>query len=175
MRSLCRPTAVFWLVACVAGCASPPPFQPPDVPESLKPPAGQMPAIEAVASGVQIYACALQADGSAGWVFKAPSASLTSRNGEPIGRHFAGPTWQANDGSSVVGEVRASAKAPGPPAIPWLLLAAKANSGVGAFAAIKSIQRVVTVGGVAPSEPCTARNVDIVARVPYTATYYFYR
>jgi len=38
-----------------------------------------------------------------------------------------------------------------------------------------SVQRVKTVGGIAPAEPCGATNAKQVARVPYTATYYFYR
>jgi hypothetical protein len=59
--------------------------------------------------------------------------------------------------------------------IPWLLLTAKANTGSGTFGATKSIQRLATVGGVAPTEPCTGSNLKLLARVPYTATYYFYR
>jgi hypothetical protein len=34
---------------------------------------------------------------------------------------------------------------------------------------------VATVGGAAPSQACTGSNLGQVARVPYTATYYFYR
>jgi hypothetical protein len=56
-----------------------------------------------------------------------------------------------------------------------LLLAGKATTGTGVFTQAKSIQRVQTVGGVTPSEPCTATNAKQVAKVPYTATYYFYR
>ena len=34
----------------------------------------------------------------------APDASLLDAKGQVIGKHFAGPSWQANDGSIVVGE-----------------------------------------------------------------------
>ena len=45
----------------------------------------------------------------------------------------------------------------------------------GVLAQTASIQRVATAGGVAPSEPCNAANANQFARVPYTATYYFYK
>jgi len=50
-----------------------------------------------------------------------------------IGKHYAGPTWESNDGSKVVGEVKARDDGPAPTAIPWLLLSAKSTSGNGAF------------------------------------------
>jgi hypothetical protein len=54
-------------------------------------------------------------------------------------------------------------------------MTAKSSSGAGTFAQAVSIQRVRTVGGIAPAERCDAANATQVARVPYTATYYFYR
>jgi hypothetical protein len=38
--------------------------------------------------------------------------------GKRIGGHYAGPTWEANDGSKVVGEVLQRADAPRPGAVP---------------------------------------------------------
>ena len=73
----------------------------------------------------------------------------------------------------VPGVIRAPASEPG--AIPWLLLSAKATFGKGVLTQTRSIQRVATKGGLAPTEPCTAANANQFARVPYTATYYFYR
>ena len=61
------------------------------------------PAIEAFGKGVQIYACKPAAAAYA-WTLKAPEASLSDAKGNVIGKHFAGPSWQANDGSTVVGE-----------------------------------------------------------------------
>jgi hypothetical protein len=62
-----------------------------------------------------------------------------------------------------------------PDAIPWLLLAAvpASTEGPGIFADTTYIQRVNTSGGKAPS--VTGNFVGQVARVPYTADYYFYR
>jgi hypothetical protein len=161
-------------VVAIAGCAFQAPT-PPEVPAALRAPAGQAVYVEALGTGVQIYECAPTSDSSYAWVFKAPEASLADRSGRSLGKHYAGPTWESSDGSTVVGEVKASDPGPNPSAIPWLLLAAKSNAGTGVFAEAKSVQRVATVGGIAPTEACTAANAKQVARVPYTATYYFYR
>jgi hypothetical protein len=95
--------------------------------------------------------------------------------GKRLGKHYAGPTWESLDGSTVVGEVKARDPGPDPQAIPWLLLTAKSTTGTGVFAQTKSIQRVQTAGGAAPSQPCSVANATQLARVPYTAKYYFYR
>jgi len=71
--------------------------------------------------------------------------------------------------------VKARDPGPTPSAIPWLLLAGKSTGGAGVFTSTKSIQRVQTTGGIAPSSPCISANAKQVARIPYTATYYFYR
>lgn len=168
-----RPVAISLLVA---GCASNA-FTPPDLPVALRPPQNQSAFLEARARGVQIYECAAKSDEPSGfaWTFKAPEATLTDRSGRSIGKHYGGPTWQSIDGSAVVGEVAARDPGPDPSAIPWLFLTAKTTSGAGDFGGVKSIQRVHTAGGVAPSQPCSSSNVKQIARVPYTATYYFYR
>jgi hypothetical protein len=61
------------------------------------------------------------------------------------------------------------------PPFPWLLLTAKSTTGAGDFSRVQSIQRVHTTGGIAPLQPCSSRNVQQTVRVPYAATYYFYR
>jgi hypothetical protein len=145
----------------------------PEVPESLRVPAGQELSHELLAQGFQVYECVQAAESPARfeWKFKAPEATLSDRSGRSMGRHYAGPTWQAPDGSAVVAEVRARERAQDPAAIPYLLLAVKSATGTGSFERVRTIQRLETAGGVAPSGPCTAAQV---ARVPYTATYYFY-
>jgi hypothetical protein len=166
-------------VLALAACAStsPPPPTPSKVPDNLQPPAGQVLVFEALAAGVQIYDCAAKADGSGpAWVFRAPEATLADRRSNPLGKHYAGPTWEAPDGSRVVGEVKARAPSPTPAtAIPWLLLGAKSNSGSGVLAEVRSIQRLETGGGVEPAEPCTTEKLGQSARVAYTAAYYFFR
>jgi uncharacterized protein DUF3455 len=155
--------------------SGPPPL--PDVPATLRAPAGQVVYLEALATGVQIYECTSRRDDPSTyeWAFRAPEAALADRSGRSLGKHYAGPTWESVDGSTVVGEAKASDPGPNRSAIPWLLLGAKATTGGGTFGQAKSVQRLQTVGGLAPSERCSATNAKQVARVPYTASYYFYR
>jgi hypothetical protein len=99
---------------------------------------------------------------------------LFNARGEVVGNHFAGPTWQGQDGSGVVGAVVKRADAPSKNAIPWLLLEAKSHAGAGAFSTITHIQRLDTKGGIAPKKGCDATHVEKEVRVPYEATYAFY-
>ena len=167
------------VAALLVGCASGPatPLVAPEVPAALRPATGETLFLEALATGVQIYECAPKPDDASTyvWIFKSPEASLADASGKPLGKHYAGPTWESLDGSTVVGEVKARDPGPDKQAIPWLLLSAKSTTGTGVFAQTKSIQRVQTVAGVAPSQPCSVANAAQLARVPYTAKYYFYR
>jgi len=169
--SICMATLV-----ALAGCAWCR-VRPPDVPAALQAPSGQTPFLEARGSGVQIYQCTPSPDapGKFGWILLAPEATLMNRHGHPIGRHFAGPSWELRDGSGVVGEVVARDPGPDPAAIPWLLLRAKSVSGNGALSHTESIQRVHTMGGLAPGPACTEAQQRTQVRVPYTADYIFYR
>jgi hypothetical protein len=151
-------------------------IQTPDVPGNLKVPEGQMVLLKAVGQGVQIYACGAKASDPTHfeWVFKAPEADLVDDKGEKIGKHYAGPTWEANDSSKVVGEVLERADAPRTRTVPWLLLKAKSNQGDGRFKSVTYIQRVNTEGGAAPRDGCDAQHGGAEARVDYKAIYYFY-
>lgn len=146
------------------------------VPANLRTPATEVLSLETAATGVQIYECNARKDQPARyeWVFKAPEAELFDRAGNRIGKHYAGPTWESNDGSKVVAEVKARDNGPDASAIPWLLLSAKSTAGTGLLSRTKSIQRVRTVGGTAPAETCSEAQAGKVARVGYKATYYFY-
>lgn len=163
-------------VLAIAGCASGP-VRPPPVPAALRPPADQTAFLAVRATGVQIYECSSKPDAASAfaWTLKAPEATLADRSGHAIGRHYAGPTWELRDGSRVVGEVEARDPGPDPAAIPWLLLRAKSVAGAGALSQTQSIQRIQTVGGVAPPSGCTEALAHQVVRVPYSAAYYFYR
>src|SRR6266480_4506625 len=163
-------------VAVLSGCASSGIGMTPSVPENLKVPATETLSVVAQADGVQIYECdASKTDPKLfEWAFKAPEAELFNNAGKKIGKHYAGPTWESDDGSKVVGEVKARDDGPAATAIPWLLLAAKSTSGNGVFSRTQSIQRLYTVGGKAPAGGCSKAQLGKAARVPYKATYYFY-
>lgn len=149
---------------------------PPSVPANLKPPDGQTLLLKARGSGVQIYVCKAKPDGPSSfeWIFKAPQADLAGKQGEIIGKHYGGPTWEARDGSKVTGEVQQKADALRPGAIPWLLLKAKSHEGRGTFEKVTYIQRVDTEGGVAPAARCDPAHANTQVRIPYRANYYFY-
>lgn len=147
----------------------------PEVPESLKAPAGEEVILAAHATGVQIYICQAGADQKFAWVFKAPEAELTDSTGKKIVLHSAGPTWKHVDGSEVTGKVIAKQDAPKPEAIPWLLLAAARHSGEGILSRVTSIQRIHTEGGLPPSaNTCDASGNGQESRSAYSADYYFY-
>jgi hypothetical protein len=146
------------------------------LPEQLRPPEGETPILRASAKGDQIYVCRAKADGSGfEWGLKAPDATLHDESGRQVATHYAGPTWQAEDGSKVVGQVAANVPAPGGQAIPWLLLKARSHEGSGRFAAVTHIQRLDTTGGLAPTTGCDAGHAGAEQRVPYTAVYAFYK
>lgn len=158
--------------ALIAGCARVPFAQPP---EPLRPASDEAPFMKIAATGVQIYECSERTDGAGHeWTFVAPEAHLLDSHGRLIGRHGAGPNWQLSDGSRVVGTVKARADAPVAEAIPWLLLTAKSTGSRGALAGVTSIQRVNTVGGMAPVTHCTKSTTGTQARVAYTADYIFF-
>jgi hypothetical protein len=167
----------FLLMLLVAGCASPqPPRSTVKVPDKLQPGANESLAMIVPAKGVQIYECRARKDraGEYEWAFVAPEADLFDARGNRTGRHYAGPHWESTDGSKIVGTVKERADAPVADAIPWLLLAAKSVGPEGSFSKVTSIQRVNTVGGVAPPAGCSQATAGAAARINYTADYYFF-
>jgi len=143
------------------------------VPPQLQPPAGEQLLLQVHAKGDQIYTC--KADGAQfTWTLKAPDAQLIDKNGKPFGKHFAGPSWEAGDGSRVTGKAVANAPSPDPDSIPWLLVNIVSHDGNGVLSRATSIQRLNTKGGKAPATGCDAAHAGQELRVPYTADYLFY-
>ena len=87
------------LCLAVAGCTTTPP-----IPDALQPANASL-AMVMPARGVQIYECRAKG-GAYEWAFVAPDAELFDARGNRIGRHGAGPYWEAADGSRIVGSVR---------------------------------------------------------------------
>jgi Protein of unknown function (DUF3455) len=176
MKELSTAVVSVLLIALIAGHARARDVDSNTVPEALKAPAGQVLAISAHAVGVQIYECMAAKEDPThfSWTLKAPEAELRDRSGKRLGKHYAGPTWEASDGSKVVGEVLAKSDAPDATAIPWLLLRAKSTSGTGVFSTVLSIQRLRTVGGKPPATGCDQTQSGKEARVSYSAEYRFY-
>jgi hypothetical protein len=146
----------------------------PSVPDGIRTPDGEVPVMKAAAEGVQMYECQAGDAGAYAWKLVGPKAELKDADGKIVARHYAGPTWESTDGSKVVGAVSAKADAPGGQAIQWLLLKAASTSGAGVFSKVTSVQRVDTVGGLAPSSGCEAQHAGAHQDVPYRAMYFFY-
>ncbi|HKX84424.1 MAG TPA: DUF3455 domain-containing protein [Pyrinomonadaceae bacterium] len=160
------------LVLATATTAFADEIAPPTLPtgcERIQVEAGNEVAFRTYAIGVQIW----KWNGTS-WGFVAPEASLFADAGfhGKVGTHYAGPTWESNSGSKVVG-ARVDGCTPDASDIPWLLLRKVTTDGAGIFSDVTFIQRVNTNGGIAPTTPGTT--IDQIERVPYTTEYYFYK
>jgi Protein of unknown function (DUF3455) len=163
-----------WFCGCAVLTAAP--ISPPEVPQNLKPPAGQQVVLKALGKGDQVYTCKASQDNlmQFTWVLARPRADLFNEQGAKIGKHYGGPTWESTDGSKVTGKLLERAGSPRPGAVPWLLLQAATHSGTGVFANITYVQRVDTEGGAPPADGCDASHAGAEHPVAYQASYYFY-
>ena len=93
------------------------------VPTELKVAEGNEEFLRLLGHGVQIYTCKAKADNSGfEWIFKAPEAVLLDSASSQVGTHYAGPTWEGNDKSKVIGERVSSVNSSDSSAIPWIWL-----------------------------------------------------
>jgi Protein of unknown function (DUF3455) len=143
------------------------------VPQQLQPPAGEQLLLQVHAKGDQVYTCKGDAAQFV-WTLKAPDAQLFDKDGKPFGKHFAGPSWEANDGSRVTGKAVANVPSPDADSIPWLLVNIMSHEGNGLLSRATTIQRLNTKGGKAPASGCDAPQAGQELRVPYSADYLFY-
>ena len=148
---------------------------PAGVPATLAPPATESLKSKVSAVGVQIYICNAKADNSYAWTLLAPQANLFNDDGRLVGTHFIGPTWQSNDGSSVVG-TKVEGATVDASAVPWLLIKGVSHAAdQGRLSNVTYVQRLSTVGGLAPTDLCdAAHNLGAIVQVPYSADYFFY-
>jgi hypothetical protein len=163
------------LGACVT--TGPAPFSQAALPDAVKVPAGHKVVMETAAAGDITYECRVKS-GAAGqfeWVFVGPDAPLKDRSGNAVGRYYGPPaTWESKDGSKVTGaQLAVSPAAAG--SVPLQLVKANPAVGAGAMQGTSYIQRVNTLGGVAPSAPCVTSSVGQRQIVKYQADYIFWR
>ncbi len=127
------------------------------------------PLVTLHAEGAQIYECRAAADGKLNWTFREPIASLMLE-GRTVGRHYAGPTWEHGDGSSVTAKVVGTAPGATAADIPWLKLEVVERRGSGALAGADFVQRINTAGGVLHG---ACERVGSLRSVAYAADYVF--
>jgi hypothetical protein len=142
-------------------------------PQNLQPSANEHVLLQVHAKGNQIYSCNVDGAQST-WTLKAPEAQLYSKDGKSFGKHFAGPSWKANDGSQITGKAVANVPSPDTRSIPWLLVTVVSRSGAGVLAGVTSIQRLNTHGGEPPASGCDTAHVGRELRVRYSADYVFF-
>src|SRR5215208_4055283 len=147
----------------------------PDVPARIAVEDGHKPFLLGHATGVQIYTCLTLPSGHA-WSPATPRAELRDDNGTVIAQHFAGPSWQAKDGS-LIRASRVDGVTVDPTAIAWLLLKANTPAAGGdRLTATSYIQRLATTGGLTPpAADCNAAGAGSTREIPYTADYLFWK
>jgi hypothetical protein len=169
--------AALALTACASQMGAKPMFSQDGLPDAVKVPAGHKVVMETVGVGEITYECRAKA-GMAGqfeWVFVGPDAKLMDRAGKQVGRYYGPPaTWEAMDGSKFTGAQVAVAPAPAGN-IPLQLVKANPAMGMGALQGVTYVQRVATVGGVAPAMACGASNTGSKQIVQYSADYILYK
>lgn len=169
-------------LASLAACSStstmaPAMFSQSALPAAVQVPAGHKVVLETVGKGQITYECREKKDaaGMHEWVFVGPVATLMDRSGATVGRYFGPPaTWAAQDGSALTGaQVAVAPAAAG--SIPLQLVKGNPATGAGAMQGVTYIQRVATVGGVAPATPCNAQALSRREVVNYQADYIFWK
>lgn len=168
-------------VSLVAACGSMAPMMPSysqaGLPAAVQVPAGNRVALETVGMGDITYQCSAKKDmgGQFEWVFVGPDAKLMDRGGKQVGKYYGPPaTWEAMDGSKLT--ATQLAVAPNMAGnIPLQLVKGNPAMGNGAMQGVTYIQRVATLGGVAPATPCAAGNLGAKQIVKYQADYIFYK
>lgn len=169
------------LAALISACATHPapmmtkPVDNAALPEAVRAPAGLKQTMATTGVGEITYECREKKDmaGAHEWAFVAPVATLYSMDRKTVGKYYAGPTWEAADGSKVTGKQVAVAPAAAG-SIPLQLVKADPAMGQGAMQGVAYIQRLNTKGGVAPAAACDASAKGQRRQVAYEADYVFY-
>ena len=174
---IARITAAASILVSLTACSST--LIAPETPAAISVPAGNQLVMIAVGSGDLTYECRVKANSTVAyeWVFAGPNAVLSDKNGMILGKYYGGPTWESNDGSKVTGKQIAIAPASAT-AIPLQLVKANAvpnAPAMGAMTDISYIQRLNTMGGIAPTDSCSIDNLGAKKLVKYQADYFFYK
>jgi hypothetical protein len=141
------------------------------IPKEIALPDGYVPVASFEAKGDQLYKAETKG-GKLIWVLEAPKATLYAK-GKKVGTHYAGPTWEADDGSKIVRDKAVEVKSAPSADIPLLRVGVKAAKGkAGVLSKVAYVHRLNTRGGAAPKE--APKSIDSKVAVPYTATYVFY-
>jgi len=169
---------------------------PPPVPANIQVPAGNQAFLLGHGVGTQNYVCvATKSVGHVDWVLFTPEATLFSDEGDQLTTHFFSPnpveggiavraTWvDSRDTSTVWAKANAASSDPAfvnQNAVAWVLLQVVGSqvgpTGGATLSPATFVQRLSTVGGLAPSTGCDSpTDIGNKAFVPYTADYFFFK
>ena len=176
LRAAAATTAALTLGACSTP-AMMSDMKTPAAPAAVSVPAGHKVAMMTTGMGELTYECRPKAAMPGQWesVFAGPDAMLYDANRKMVGKYYGGPTWEAADGSKVGGKQLAVAPSPNAGAIPLQLVQAGPATGNGAMSGVSYIQRLNTMGGVAPMDACGEAMSGMKKTVKYQADYVFYK
>jgi len=147
-----------------------------DVRPSLKdlkdvtPGPGFVPASAYLAHGTQTYTCTTVGEWpTSGSV---PEATLVrlGRPGDTV-HHYAGPRWEAKDGSILHGVLPPRRQVAKSGTISWLLLDVTHEGSPGALTPVTNVSRILTSGGLPPSGACVPGSTT---SPKYRAVYVFW-
>ena len=168
---------------------------PPPVPANIEVPAGNHAYFVGHGVGTQNYVCApAKSIGQVAWTLFTPQATLFGDAGEQLTSHFFSPnpvegntairaTWRdSQDSSTVWAKANASSSDPAfvnANAVAWVLLQTVGTqvgpTGGANLTRTTFIQRLNTIGGLAPSTGCDVpTDLGSKAFMPYTADYFFF-
>jgi hypothetical protein len=169
-------------------------IKPPPVPANIQVPAGHRVFFVGHATGTQNYVC-LPSGTTFRYTLFTPQATLFDNADKEVTTHYFSPnpveagtiraTWQHSRDTSIVWGMAPPSDASTDPnfvrpgAIAWLRVtvvgAEEGPRGGDALVKTTFIQRLNTVGGLAPSTGCASlADVGRQAFVPYAADYFFY-
>lgn len=165
--------AMFGLAALPALSAIP---EPSGLARQLAAGADEEPAFMLSATGANVFQCKarLNDPNVYAWYFVAPDLTLYEGTRAAGSHRAVGQFESESDRTSVFGLLRATQPG-GADNLPWAAMRAAPVGDSGMFAGVTTIQRVNTVGGVAPAAGCTAANAGNEVRVNFSADYYFYK
>jgi hypothetical protein len=140
------------------------------MPDAIAAP-GETKVVSLSGQGAQVYECKAGTNGKLVWTLREPIATLML-DGKTVGRHYAGPNWDYEDGSGV--SAKPVGNAPGKTAndAPWLKLEVTAHRGSGTLADVTTVQRINTQGGVITG---SCNRAGAFRSAPYSAEYVFLR
>jgi len=165
---------------------------PPPVPTDIQVPEGNQAFLIGHGDGTQNYVCSPgKSVGQVVWALFTPRATLFDDDGGQLTSHFFSPnpgevntpvraTWQDSQDSSTVWAKANASVIVDQTAVPWVLLEVVGRevgpTGGATLFGSTFIQRVSTIGGVAPTTGCdTPADLGAKAFMPYTADYVFYK